>query len=281
MDNNKRSEQFRFHDVFSKEEDCNRTDSMYQYFDGFLSQNEQEQFRKHLQDCDKCSGLLVELQEAESAGLNTVLDATKADKIFSENRTKIQNWLNEKYHVAKLPQPIWNFRIPSYANAMLIVLIAILAFPAYQSFVLKQQVTQLTEVLDREKSIRPHQQKPPDRTQPSVTEPEVSPSLLYPARIERDTATKAISVSFEKNQTFTLLFSLPPEDLQNYSVEIQKQDQTIWQNQMAASGDESSRLISVQLHKEFFQEGKYELKIYGNNGETKTLLSQFKLTISK
>jgi hypothetical protein len=278
--NSKRNEQFRFHDVFGKEKDCGRTDTLYQYIEGSLSKSEQEEFQTHLRDCDNCSALLAELQEGESVGQNMVLDARKADKIFSENRTKIQHWLNDKYRVSTLPPPLWNFRIPAYANAMLILLIAILAFPAYQSFVLKQQVTQLTDELDRQRISRP-QQKPPDHTQPLVTEPEVSPSLLYPVRVERDTAAKTISISFEKNGTFTVLFSLPPEDFQNYTVEILKESQTIWQSQVTAFVGEPSKLISVQLHKEYFQEGKYDLKIFGNHGETKTLLSQFKLIISK
>jgi len=278
--NNKRNEQFRFQDIFGSEENCDRTDTMYQYFEGSLSKNDQEEFRTHLKDCDNCSGLLAELQEAESAGQNTILDATKADKIFSENRTKIQHWLNEKYPVSTLPPPRWNFRIPAYANAMLIFLIVILAYPAYRSFILERQVTELSEELSHQKNITT-QQKPVDHPQPLIAEPEVSPSLLYPVRVERDTAANTIRVSFEKNRTFTVLFSLPPEDFQNYTVEIMKENQTIWQSQVAAFGGEPSKLISVQLHKEYFQEGKYDLKIFGNGGETKTLLSQFKLIISR
>jgi hypothetical protein len=276
MNNSQRDERFHFQDVFGKETNCDRTNTLYEYFEGVLPQNEQSDFQKHLLDCDPCAKLLAELHEASAAAQNTLLDAHQADRIFSENRAKIQKRLTEKYPAVILPKS-WNFRIPVYANAMLIVVIGLLVYPAYRSFVLNQEVVQLNDQLNDLKS----QKKPPANTQPANVEPVISPSLLYSARIERDTSAKTIRIDFKKSLTFTLLFSLPPEDFQNYSVEIIRENQNIWQNQISAVGEDSSQLISIQLQKEYFQQGKYDLKIYGNREQTKTLLSQFELTIVK
>src|SRR5262245_25424247 len=156
MNNNQNDQRFQYHEIFGKETNCDRTNSLHQYFEGTLPENQQKEFRKHLADCDSCAKLLAELQEAETAAHDTILDANQADKIFSQNRASFQEQLKEKYGVVTLP-PKWNFRIPNYASAMLMVLIAVLIYPAYRSFVLDQQVTQLTEELNRERNNKPPQ----------------------------------------------------------------------------------------------------------------------------
>jgi hypothetical protein len=226
--------------------------------------------------CNSCPGLLAELQETVTIANQTVLDSNKADRIFQENRAKMEKSLDRQYRAGILPVA-WTFRLPPYVHATLILLFAILAYPAYRGVILKQEATKLRAELNLEPSgarFKPelHAQK----EQTPSSEPVVSPSLLYPVRVERDAEDRTINVAFRANKTFALLFSLPAEDFENYSVEISRQNQFI-----SPPGEGSSKLISVHLQAEYFQEGNYYLRIFGERQRTKTKLTQYKLTISK
>jgi hypothetical protein len=240
MNNNMRSEKFSFEELFSEEE---------------------------------------ALEEAKLVQENIVLDAEKAAKIFSQNREKLEALLDQRYgsHPVSPKMFFERFRFPAYVNAMMLLLIGLLIYPSYRSFVLDHQVARLQGELSLEKDRNKQKTVAPVQVEePRMNEPAVSPSLVYPVRTERSTEEKTIRLKFsEAQKSFTLVFSVPVEEFKGYFFEISQNHQTVWQSAMPIQ----SGLISLNLHSGYLSRGEYTLTIYGVSGEKKTSLTTYKLLI--
>ena len=275
----KRSTNQRFHyeDVFPQQRDCQRTEVVQRYFQQLLTTAEQEDFHDHLKSCDACVKLLAELQETEHTAEKLALDAAQADLIYQEGRRKLNKTS------VPLALPPRSFPLPMFANALLLVVIAVLAYPAYQSFVLKREVSDLQNDLQNLRATSTDAPVPPagqSVEEPSL-EPVAAPSLIYALRIERDSEEKTIPVTFGANQNaFTLVFSVPAEEFQTYVLQIVSGTKTVWQTEMTVSGKEASQLISLQLQKESLPPGEYRLKITGK-GKQEVTFPEYRLILSK
>jgi hypothetical protein len=283
MSKKRLSQEYSFHDVFSTKENCGQTETLYEYFQELLSKEDQERFEQHLAGCSICAQTLSELSESERVTDRTVLDAEKADKIFRQNRVQIEEMLNKKYGTGSPVAPVaWKFRLPVYANATLVLLVGLLIYPSYRSFVLEREVTRLQhEIANLPKQTQAPQVNPVEPVVSQPPEPVVSPSLVFAIRAERDTEQKTIRIPFEDNQSFTLLFSLPSDNFDRYVLEIDRKNRNIWRKEIRAVRDEASQLISVTVHSEYFQEGEHQLRITGKQGARMIKLTGFKLMISK
>ena len=281
MNPEKNKQEFSFHEIFSNEESCDQTEILFQYFQKFLAKPEEAKFREHLENCEGCLQVLADLEESEIAATNTVLHSQQADRIFEQNRLKLRHQLDTKYGVRSTEMPfISKFRAPAFINAFLVLIVAVLIYPTYRSFVLNQEVARLQQEL----SSRPANPAPsasPNVNPTAVPEPLVFPTAVYPVRSERDGERKIIPIHFdEQHQTFALVLSLPPENFESYDLEIHKRGKNIWMNQVAPKND-PPQLISVNLPADYFEEGNYELTVSGKRGEGLTELSRYELRISK
>ena len=199
----------------------------------------------------------------------------KEDKVIRQDRVS-SNYVTSS---PKIPFA-WKFRVPTYANAMLVLLVLLLIYPSYRSFVREREV----ETLQHKVANPPKETATPEapRVEPAVSqpsEPVVSPSFVFPVRAERGEEQKIIRITFDENQTYNLLLSLPSDHFDRYELEIDRQNQNIWRKEIQAVSGETSQLTSLTLHSGFFQEGEYELKISGKQGERRTQLTVNKLMI--
>ena len=283
MSKKRLSQEYSFHDVFSTKENCDQTEILYEYFQDSLSKEDQEKFEQHLAGCPVCAQMLSELSESDRVLDRTVLDAEKADKIFGQNRVQIEEMLNKKYGTGSPVVPVtWKFRLPVYANAMLVLLVVLLIYPSYRSFVLEREVTRLQhEIANQPKQTSAPQRKPVAPVVSQSSEPVVSPSLVFPVRVERDAEQKTIRITFDENQTFALLFSLPSDNFDRYVLEIDRQNRNIWRKEIQAVPGEASQLTSVTLHSSYFQKDEHQLRISGLKGAKITQLNVYKLIFVK
>lgn len=267
MAENTPNQKFSFDDIFL-EASCDRRDSLYEYFQGILSERHPEEFLKHLSACATCTRLLAELEESKLAAENTVLDVEQADRLFRQNRVKIEDRLNQKFGIQQRPVLLRDlFRFPAYVNVMMIVLVAVLIYPSYRSFVLDQQVAQLRGELATEKARMPEKMVVPQTIGPSV-----SAALVYPVRNERDPEQKTIRITQKDS---TLVFSIPSEEFEGYLIAVSRNGQLIWQSKSPVK----SNLLSLTLHANDFPSGSYVLTVYGMAAEKKTSLTMYKLLI--
>ena len=281
------SQEYSFQDVFRTKENCDQTEILYEYFQDLLSKEDQESFEQHLTGCSICAQLLAELDESERVSGRTVVDAEKADKIFRQNRAQIEEMLDKKYGAASPVVPVARkFPFPAYVNAMLVLLVVLLIYPSYRSFVLEREVTRLQHEMANLPQQTPApagpQVQPPGPAVSQAAEPVVSPSLVFPVRAERDAEQRTIRIPFdEEHQTFTLLFSLPSDNFERYVLEIERQNQNIWRKEIQTVRGETSQLTSVTLHSGYFHEGEYQLRISGIQEAGMTQLSVYKLIFVK
>lgn len=275
--NSRKTNLFFYDEVFTSQPECNRAFKAHQYFQQNLSGPEQEEFEQHLKSCDSCIRALSELYEADSATERIILDAQKADAIFEEGRAKFRRGPVD----SPLIPAARTFRFPTFTNALLVVLVAILAYPAYRSFVLDQQVTNLERDLQAAKNAQPSKPAAPQIPQQeplAATEPVVSPSLIYAVRMERDAESQVIRMSFDQTQqNMTLVFSVPTEDYQSYLFEIVREGEAIWQSPIPVTSKETSQLVSIHLSREFFQTGEYRLQITGKQMEQEIRFPEYRL----
>jgi hypothetical protein len=273
----KRAEQkFSFSDVFNSP--CTREQDVDRYFQGLLSESEKKEFETHLQSCNDCAALLMRLRELDIASQDTIVDAQEAEKIYQQNRDRLTQRFEGEAQLAPVIQrkTSWNF-----ANVLMLVLVAVLLYPSYRSFVLKKKVVQLQKELDFEKKRNfPLFQTPAQAQNPSV-DPIISPSTAYSIRLERHPEQKEIDVSFKNANSAALVFSLPRENFTNYQMEIFGESQRVWQGSIQSSGEDPMQIVSLELRKDFFRDGEYFLRITGEHASGKVLLADSKLLISK
>jgi hypothetical protein len=303
MNNEERIRNVSFDEVF-KEGHCNREEELFQYFQGLLSKTAIDEFEKHLSNCNRCGFILAGLEETNEAN-GIILDSSKAESLFQQNRLKLQAYLKKRYP-GRVSAPVakenvggffQTFSIPKYANALMILLLAFLIYPSYRGIVLNKEVTNLKNELKAEKSRnvvpsgsiaeqkQAYEKQIQDlkEEQSHLLEPSISPSAVYPVRAERSGESQAIPVLFGKDHpNFNLVFSVPASEFKDYLVEIYQADQNIWQSnfQPLVSPDSPSSLISVQLHSAYFQKGNYNLRISGVGVKGKTVLAEYKLAVS-
>lgn len=288
---------FTYQDIFPEtNSECNRDNDVFRYFENLLPQDEARSFEKHLIDCSYCAGLVADLDETNRAAEATMIDAGKADQIFSQTRAKLEDRLGVRSRPLHIPPPSRSFHIPAYVNLLLIGLVAALIYPSYKSFVLNNEVSELKKELAAEKE-RPD--VPPQNIEElkqnyekqiqtlndersRMLQPDLSGSAVYAVRTERSASTQTINVPFGTQQTFNVVFSVPG-DFKSYVVEIFDDANQVWQKEItvAAQADSPSALISINLKADYFKDGTYRLKISGvDKQKNQTQLDEFKLKVS-
>jgi hypothetical protein len=290
---------FSYQDVFpEKGSECNRQDVVFRYFENLLSDDEARSLEQHLKDCSSCAGLLVDLDETNRASEATMIDASKADQIFSQTRPKLEERLGIPSRALHIPQPERRFHIPAYVNILLIGLVAALIYPSYKSFVLNNEVTELKKELSAEKSksgipqqeiesLKQNYEKQIESLndeRSKLLQPDLSGSAVYAVRTERSASSQVINVPFGKQQTFNLVFSVPAADFKSYLVEISDDGKQIWQNEITVipQADSPSALISINLKADYIRDGVYRLKISGIDKKNDPIqLDEFKLKVSR
>lgn len=287
MSKDKEVEGFSFTEVFQNSNHCYRETDVHRYFEGRLSAEDERSFEQHLASCDDCAGKLAALQTVEQAAENTVLDSDQANRIFSKNRTRLQAALDVKYPVGMSTAPSFfgAFRLPPYANALLMLLVAVLVYPAYRSFVLDSQLERTQGELAAEKSKTPPLNLNSKELQGlkeenrRLTEPSLSGSAVYSARPERDADQKMITVRLtDRDPNFNLVFALPPADFESYAVDIAQGSSTVWQKQIPSEA--TGGLISVYLQASSIKPGNYVLRIKGLKGGQSNDVAEYKLKVT-
>lgn len=295
---------FSYQDVFpEKDLNCNRHDDVFRYFENLLSEDEARSFEQHFKDCSMCAGLLAELDETNRAAVATMIDAGKAEQIFAQTKTALEERLGVTSRSKQQPMihipPAKSFSIPAYVNILLIGLTAALIYPSYKSFVLNSEVTELKKELNAEKSksgipqqeieaLKQNYEKQIqnlNEERSKLLQPDLSGSAVYSVRMERSAATiQTINVPFGKQQqTFSLVFSVPSADFKSYLVEIYDDGSQIWQNEITVTSqpESPSALISINLKADYFKQGIYRLRISGlDNKNQPSQLDEFKLKVT-
>lgn len=289
---------FKFQDVFpGTGSECNRQDDVFRYFENLQSQGESRSFEQHLKDCTCCAGLLANLDETNCAAEATMIDASKADQIFSQTRAKLEDHLGVRSPLIHIPPPARSFHIPAYMNLLLIGLVAALIYPSYKSFVLNNEVTELKKELSAEKSKPvgiPKQEieslklnyekqiQTLNEERSRLMQPDLSGSAVYAVRTERSASNQTINVPFGTQQTFNLVFSVPG-DFKSYLVEISDDVKQVWHKEITVTPqtDSPSALISINLKTDYLKDGAYRLRISGIDSKNNPMqLDEFKLRVS-
>jgi len=289
-------ENFEFRDLFAEENSCAQEIELYRYHQQLLGDDARKSFETHLKNCTICAQQLFALQTAEDTAQSTSLDPEQAHRIFERTHAKLREHLDTKYPEKKGSIPFWEnwirvFQFPAYANAFLLLVIALLIYPAYRGFILNQETNRLQQQLAAQS-----QQKPAENTQAwkeqydkqiaelnqekqAFLQPQISDSELHSVRTERSGEIERIRITFdETKKTSNLVFALPPSDFESYSVRILKNDLTVWQKNEARFAPNA--LISLQLHSQYLKDGEYLLQIDGKKGNDVQTLAQYKLQIT-
>jgi hypothetical protein len=295
---------FTFQDIFPDADfSCNREDEVFQYFQQLLSEKDAGIFEQHLKTCSRCASRLADLYEANEAGESTAIDARKADEIFRQTLSKLQDRLGVESTPQLSPaiyaQSQTRFRIPAYVNLILVGLVALLIYPSYKSFVLDDEVAKLQNELNKERSkpvqdsgqniaeLKQNYEKEIQRLnaeREKSLQPDLAGSAVYSVRTERGTNVETIPVSFTQNRTaHTLVFSVQNTDFKNYVVEILQDGKTLWQDQinLIDQGTAEGSLISITLKSDSLKEGNYKLKISGSAPTGIIPLSEYRLSVKK
>jgi hypothetical protein len=300
MSSDRQKQSLSYQELFATEEnDCFQTNDVFEYFQGILPESAKGDLEAHLAVCPSCATHLSELQQMERADSSTKLDSRESKRIFNQNLIKLRGMMDRQLGIQeRTPSGIFDrffqtFSLPAYANALAIFLLALLLYPAYKGFILDNEVSRLQHELtiakstnqpqdpsilkeSYEKKMQALQQKERDLQQPML-----SASQVFPARAERGDS-QIIRVNFDKNhQSINLVFSVPPFEFRDCRLEIQQENHLLWQAVVLpqALNESSSELISVTLQANYFPEGNYTLKIFGDGEKGKALLTEYKLQI--
>jgi hypothetical protein len=279
------NQKFTFDEVFQSEPNCAQSERVQLYFQGLLSEAEKQGMEKHLHSCAHCASFLADLEESETAISNVVLDAKKADKIFKQNRKRINERLDQRYPTAIPEKPFWTmFQIPAYVTVLAVVLMSLMIYPAYRSLVLTGKVDKLERQLELAKqqptNLGPYQQQIQalHEERDRLLQPELAVSSIHPVRMERAPDDQLIDVIFsDAARTFSVVLSLPAGDFEHYRLDISKQNDVLWRRELPALHGTS--LVSIQLRAGYFKPGSYKLHVYGKIGERENAISQFQLRI--
>jgi hypothetical protein len=295
---------FTFTDIFPDADfTCNREDEVFQYFQQLLSEKNAEIFEQHLKTCSRCASRLADLHETAEAGESTAIDARKADDIFRQTLSKLEDRLGvestPKLSPAIYAQSKSRFRIPAYVNLILVGLVALLIYPSYKSFVLDEEVAKLQNELNQERSrpvpaageniaeLKQGYEKEIQRLnaeREKSLQPDLAGSSVYSVRSERGSSVETIPVNFSENRTaHTLVFSVQNTDYKNYIVEILQEGKTVWQDQINLVDQSTAEgsLISVTLKANSLKEGNYRLKISGSSPAGTSPISEYRLNVKK
>ena len=268
MTQDKRKESFTFAEVFPDKNECDREAELFRYFEGRLSADEEKPFEKHLATCGTCAGKLAALQQEDRAVQDLVLDSEQAGGIFEKNRARLRGALDAKYapvQSARLPF-LAAFRMPAGAGAFMILLLAVLIYPAYRSFVLDREIERLRGDLESERSkntaagsnARAGEIQRLKEANRELTEPSLSSSAVYSARSERAGEHPTITVNFQGGRGFDLVFALPPAS-GDCMVEVVQGTTPVWRREISVS--QANPLISIHLQPGYFHPGEYNLRI--------------------
>src|SRR5262245_55384562 len=97
---------FTYQDIFPEtNSECNRHNDVFRYFENLLSEDEARSFEQHLKECSSCAGLLADLDETNRAAEATMIDAGKADQIFTQTRAKLEDRLGVRSRALHIPPP--------------------------------------------------------------------------------------------------------------------------------------------------------------------------------
>jgi cell division protein FtsL len=304
---NKENNHFTFDELYgNKQNHCEYGENgVFEYFEDQLLEEDRQKFEQHLTACSQCPAKLAALQDMELAVLKTELDSDEANRIFTQNRAKIETYLNQKYPSAK-PQPSQEegifsrffriFAMPGYANAMVVALLLVLIYPAYKSMQLNQEVTRLRSDLNEEKARNSassasvteaakafeKQIQELQEQQQTLMAPTLSASVVQAARTERSGETETITVPFSTAQrSFNILFSVPSHQ-EAYQVQIIQNEKVVWEEQFhpSQSADAANVLISMNLRAGYLAEGTYHLVISGIGKGGSSKLATYRLKIS-
>lgn len=303
MNNDPKNHRFSFHELF-REEGKGHQDELFQYFQNLLEEEDRQKFERHLTSCSHCVSQLAALQETATATTSLVVDSTAAEKILEENRKKFESLVDDKFEDegSKTSRKASGgfskiFSFPGYANALMIALLFVLLYPAYQGFVLKDDVERLRNELDSEKSkggVSPEdlslmketyekqiQTLKEERSVP--IEPTLSPAGVYAVREERAGQLETIALNFnDRQKNYNLVFSVPAMNSRTSRVEILEDGKSIWKDEVTplASADSTSGLISVNLPAEYLTGNAYRLVIYSIEKDNARPLAEYKLQVS-
>jgi hypothetical protein len=273
---------FLYTDVFQDASGCDQSDQLYRYFLRTLSKEQRTEFERHLSSCESCMSRLIQLSESERVAEQTIMDAGKSDHAYDLVRSKIQEALRRKYGGVSVPPPNRTFRKMIYLNAALLFAIALLIYPAYRSTVLDRQLKQL----QHEFNVKQQRDRttPPEEEPVIPNQPEVSPMLshakIYQLHLRRGGEENKIELLFDKvNQSFTLIFAVPPNNFDSYGSRIVRNERVVWESKVPATANKNPQLISVQLSAADLQDGEYTLQILGRSAERQTSFSPYKLMV--
>lgn len=285
-------EGFTFEEVFVSDDGCGREKELARYFEGRCSSEEEKLFAEHLKGCGPCARTLAAWQAEESAAQNEVLDPVEAKKILEKNRMRLRAVLDVKYP-AERPAAAFlrGFKVPAYVHALTLVLLVLLVYPAYRSFVLDREVERMQADLAAERSKagsadkelrqsyeRENRQLKEERIQ--LTAPALSGSAVYSADLERGGGKKSIDVRFDAQaRRVNLVFALPEGDFDSVMMEIQSGTAAVWREE--ARVDRAVRVVSLYLQAEYFKSGAYTLRISGKSHESTTLAAVYELRITQ
>jgi hypothetical protein len=298
-----------FDELFGNEgKSCERKDELLRYFETLLPDEDAEKFEKHLSVCSQCARELVELQETETAATKIVLDSANVEQIFDRNRATMQSSLDRKYGKTNKELPadspaaldrFFNlFSFPAYANALVILLLAILIYPSYKGFILDKETEKLRSELRIERARNSSQPaeigqmkqeyekqiQTLEKQRGNLLQPTLSSAGVYAVREERAAQTQTINLEFSQRQrSFNILFSVPVDGYKSYRIEILDDGQSVWKDELTpqAGANPTSALISVNLRAEYFQKNSYRLEISGIGKEGPKLLAAYKLKVTQ
>lgn len=276
-------ERFTFDEVFGENPTCERQTELFRYFEGRLPADAEKTYHQHLAGCSTCAGRLAELQLEQKATEGLSLDPEQTKRIFNANRVRLTAALDVKYPGEQRVNFWQSFRLPAYANAMLMIVIAVLIYPAYRSFVLERDLTLARTQLTDQESANVRNAGEIQRLneeKQALAQPSLSGSAIYAARRERDAGQQKIDVQFNSQQrSFNLVFALPPEAMQFCVVDIVSGSKILWHSETPIEG--MNPTVSVHLESAFFAPGDYLLRISGKNGSAVDGITEYKLKISK
>lgn len=249
MDKNREKGALFYSEVFDEAGSCIHDAELLLYFQQLLSAEKKKLFEEHLKECSLCSAALLELEEMEAAP--DVGSELPDQDFYRLERSRLRESLQGEFPVreAHFSWLVRTFSFSPAVNAVMIVLILLLLYPAYRFFV---------------------------RDADLIPEPELSITVIRPIRLQRSAQIETIDLTFNREQrSASIVLSLPLEDYSSFAVEISKAQKTVWQQEIHPHNS----TISLILYRDYFQDGAYQLRVLGLSNTGKILLSQFTLNI--
>ena len=278
-------------EVFAEAPPCAQTTNVIRYHEDLLNEPERLTFEKHLKECFPCAQALIQVHRAAEAGDEVALDPDKSRKIFEESRLRLRAHLDAVYDRSKIQKVVPGpgrpayFHFPPYLNAILLVVIAALIYPAYRGFVWEQQIDILQqrptqEVIEQMKRDSEKRIQEFNAEKQKLVEPEVSGTNIYSIRPERDGKSDLIEIQFDGSQNiFPLTFALPAVDFGSYEVGVFRSGKIVWQT--SYSPPTAHGLLSIQFKRGYFENGTYLLRLEGKGEKGISLLAEYTLRISQ